>query len=331
MKIATKISILLFVLLCFQTANANWVKQQSGTFAWFRDVYFLNETKGWIAGSGGAFFSTDDGGKTWEKRNARTQDSIRQIYFSDAKNGWILCEQSVFSSGSSSPSYLMVTTDGGENWERSLLVSEEHVRIVKVFFDEKGNGFAVGESGAFYNLPAGETTWKKRAAPNRYLLLDGVFTDSSHGVIVGAGGSILFTEDAGSTWNQSNVFGDSKGKFTSVFFADKKNGWTVGTGGKIFQTTSGGKTWRAQRSGTTNNLTDIFFLNSSQGWAIGEEGTLLQTSNGGALWNASNSKIRHRLEKIIFIGGRGWIVGFGGTILSYDKNASEAQKPVLQR
>lgn len=331
MKSIGKISVLLLLLLCFQSANANWVKQKSSTFAWFKDVYFLNETKGWIAGSGGAFFTTSDGGKTWEKLDAKTEDTIRQIHFSDESNGWLLCEQSVFSSGSSSPSYLLKTADGGENWERSELVSEEIVRIVKVFFDDKNNGYAIGESGAFYNLPAGETAWKKRASPNRYLLLDGVFTDSSRGVIVGAGGSILFTEDAGTTWHQSNVFGNAKGKFNSVFFADKKNGWTAGTSGKIFQTTSGGKTWREQRSGSTKNLTDIFFVNSSDGWAIGEEGTLLQTTNGGSSWNAFNSKIRHKLEKIFFVGKRGWIVGFGGTILVYDKEANQSQKPVLQR
>src|SRR6185503_15331124 len=152
-----KIFAILFCLLCFQTASANWVKQKTTTFAWFKDVYFLNESKGWIGGSGGAFFTTGDGGKTWEQRDAHTDDTIRQIHFSDEMNGWLLCEQSVFSSGASSPSYLMKTADGGENWERTALVTEDIVRIVKVFFDEKNNGFAIGESGAFYNLPAGET------------------------------------------------------------------------------------------------------------------------------------------------------------------------------
>jgi photosystem II stability/assembly factor-like uncharacterized protein len=78
-------------------------------------------------------------------------------------------------------------------------------------------------------------------------------------------------------------------------------------------------------------LTDIFFKNERDGWAIGEEGTLLQTTNGGSSWSAFNSKIKHKLEKIFFVGKRGWIVGFGGTILVYDKEASDSQKPVMQR
>lgn len=326
-----KILAILLCFFCLQTANANWVKQKSSTFAWFQDVYFLNETRGWIAGSGGVLLSTTDGGKTWETRNGITEDTIRQIYFSDESSGWLLCERNIFSRGQNSPSYILKTADGGENWERIELVADERVRIVKVFFDNKNNGYAIGESGAFYNLPAGETQWKKRASPARYLLLDGVFTDAIHGVIVGAGGSILFTEDAGSTWNQSNVFGNAKGKFNSVFFSDQKNGWAAGTGGRIFQTTSGGKTWREQRSGSTKNLTDVFFVSATTGWAIGEEGTLLQTTNGGNSWSAFNSKIKHRLEKIFFVGKRGWIVGFGGTILAYGADESESQKPVLQR
>jgi len=331
MNSLNKILLLLLCLTCFQAAKASWVKQNANTFAWLHDVYFLNEKTGWIAGSGGTLLTTSDGGKTWKKQTGITKDTIRQVYFSDEFNGWLLCERNIFNRGSNSSSYLLKTSDGGENWERMEIVEDGRGCIVKIFFDGKNNGFAIGESGSLYALPGSEEKWKKRAPPIRYLLLDGTFTDASHGVIVGAGGSILFTEDAGETWNKSNVFGNSKGKFHSVFFINQKTGWTAGADGRIFQTTSGGKTWREQKSGVTRNLNGISFVNAKEGWAIGEEGTILQTTTAGNSWTPFNSKIRHNLEKIFFVGKKGWIVGFGGTILTSDAELNSAQKPVLKR
>ncbi len=169
--------------------------------------------------------------------------------------------------------------------------------------------------------------------PVRYLMLDGIFNDDSHGAIVGAGGTILFTEDAGLSWNESNISGDSNAKLNSVFFINQKTGWTVGTKGKIYQTFNGGKVWREQNSNTAKNLTDVFFCDTAQGWAVGEEGLILHTTTAGNIWTTIEPKVKHKLEKIFFTGKKGWAVGFGGTILSYIEGAaknSESSIPKLK-
>ncbi len=330
MKLIRKISVLLLLLLCVQAAEASWVKQNSNSFAWLRDVYFLNEKTGWIAGSAGTLLATNDGGTIWKKQSGITEDTILQVYFSDESNGWLLCERNIYNRGSNSASYLLKTGDGGKNWERMEIVENGRTRIAKIFFDDKNNGFAIGESGAFYVLPNAEEKWKRRAAPIRYLLLDGAFTDDTHGVIVGAGGPDVFTEDVGASGYESNVVGDAEGSLNLGCFINQKTGWTAGTGGRIFQTTSGGKTWREQKSGVSKDLNGIYFVDTKEGWAIGEEGAILHTTTAGNIWTQFNSKIKHKLEKIFFVGKRGWIVGFGGTILSYGGESSRAQKPVLK-
>ena len=326
-------TILAFLLcfICFQTAQANWTKQNLNTLAWLYDVYFVNEKTGWIAGSKGTLLTTNDGGKTWKREIGVTEDTIRQVYFSDEFTGWLLCERNIYNRGANASSYLLKTENGGVNWDKIEFENIKRERIIRLFFNTEKHGFAIGESGAFYALRSDEEKWKRQASPIRYLMLDGIFTDAKNGVIVGASGSILFTEDAGATWKSSSVFNNPSAKFNSVFFVNKKNGWTAGTGGKIFQTVNGGKIWREMSSGVTKNLNGIVFVNSNEGWLIGDEGTLLHSTSAGIVWKAEDSKIKHKLEKIFFIGKKGWIVGFGGTVLAYEPEINQTQKPNLKQ
>lgn len=114
-KFKTILAIVLCAI-CFQTAQADWTKQNLNTLAWLHDVYFVNEKTGWIAGGNGVLFSTNDGGKTWKKESGVTEDTIRQVYFSDEFTGWLLCERSVYDL-KQNPSYLLKTTNGGADWQ----------------------------------------------------------------------------------------------------------------------------------------------------------------------------------------------------------------------
>lgn len=319
MKTVVKITVLFVVLIFAQSIKADWTKQNVNTLAWLRDVYFLNEQTGWIVGSGGTYLMTRDGGKNWTKEKKVTEDNIRQIYYADEQNGWLLCERDVYALGTNSPSYLLKTTNGGVNWERVEFAGNQRQRVTKVFFTKSGAGLAIGEGGAFYALADDRQTWQRAASPARYLLFDGVFTGNVNGVVVGAGSTILYTENAGSSWNNASIFGEKNVKLNAVFFINQRNGWTVGASGKIFQTMNGGKLWREQKSNVADDLTDIFFTNTANGWAVGADGTILSTETAGNVWTASKSNFKHRLEKVFFAGKRGWAVGFGGTILSYQE------------
>jgi photosystem II stability/assembly factor-like uncharacterized protein len=329
-----RIIFILLICLCFQTANAAWTKQNSNTLSWLHDVYFASEKTGWIAGSDGVLLKTSDGGKTWRQEKKFTEDNLKQIHFSDEKNGWVLCERSIYNRGSQMSSYLVKTSDGGVNWEKFEFDEGTRERITRILFNQYGFGLAFGEGGAFFTFNQTEGKWQRNAAPVRYLLLDGFFTDNFNGVIVGAGGTILFTEDAGTNWNQANIFGDKTAKLSSVFFYNQKTGWTVGANGKIFQTSSGGKTWREQTSGTAKNLNDVAFLNSAEGFTVGDDGTILHTKTAGNIWQTQISNSKHKLEKVYFFGKKGFAVGFGGTILIYDESEKlqrAENRPILRQ
>lgn len=330
-----KILVFLLCLLCVQTVQADWVKQNTKTFSWFRDVFFVNENIGWIGGADGALLKTRDGGKSWQQVRKFTSDTIVQVLFSDENIGILLVERSMFTRGQNASSYLLKTLDGGENWQRLEFPEGSRQKITKLLFNEKGAGMAFGESGLFYRLREDGREWVKIPAAIHYLMLDGAFTGVNGGAIVGGGGTILFTEDGGFTWTKASIFGEATSRLNSVFFIDEKVGWTVGNDGKIFRTAGGGKLWRPQTSGTLNNLNDVYFTDSNNGWIVGDKGTVMRTRDGGTTWYPVEAGTDYRLEKVIFVGKKGWAVGFGGTILEYDENFKKenikTEKPTLLR
>lgn len=323
MKSVIKFFVPFLLFACFQTVSAGWTKQKSNTLAWLHDVYFLNEQTGWIAGSDGTLLATKDGGTTWTKNKNLNGDNFRQVYFTDEQNGWLLCERDLFALGANSPSYLLKTSDGGATWERIEFANNQRKRLTKIFFNKYDAGSAIGENGAFYAMNREGKIWKPQPSPAKFLLSDGLFVGEWNGVIVGAGGSIFYTEDAGLTWLKASIFGEQNAKLSSVFFINQKTGWTVGAEGKIYQTINGGKVWRTQKSNIVKDLKSVFFTNTAEGWAVGNEGTMLHSTTAGNVWTIENSNARHNLEKVIFINGKGWAVGFGGTILSYDSTKTK--------
>ncbi len=333
MKSTGKILILFLIIFSFQTVKADWVKQKSNTLAWLYDIYFIDENQGWIAGSNGTLLGTDDGGKSWEKLINFTQDNIKQVYFVDKSNGWLLCERNIYNRGTKPPSYLLKTSDGGISWETVNFAGNGRERIAKLFFDKRNTGWAIGEAGALFTMQSDKITWKKNPPPTGYLMLDGIFTDSLTGTIACAGGSVVFTEDSGSTWMPATFAQKSDSKLNSLFFIKNKTGWAVGNKGKIYQSLNGGKFWHEQNSTVKVNLNDVFFNDSSNGWAVGEEGKVLHTKTAGNIWVLEDIKSTYKLEKVYFTKNKGWIVGFGGLIMSYEVNeaAKSTLKPILNR
>ena len=334
MRLIKTFMLMLVLLFCFQAASAEWVKQNTNTFAWFRDVFFVNASKGWIVGDNGTVMATTDGGSTWTPSKKFTNDTFIQVYFTSEMNGWLLCHRDIYARGANPSSYLRRTTDGGRTWDKIEFEGAGRERVTKLLFNPDGKATAFGEGGIFYKLQEDGVSWKKVQTAIHFLLLDGAFGDERVGAIVGAGGTIMFTDDSGFTWEKATLLGDTDTKFNAVYFAGTKGGWAVGTQGRIFRSNGGAKLWRQQQSDTTSNLNDVYFSSPTNGWAVGDDGTILRTRDGGAVWYKVNSRTTHRLEKISFSGDRGWAVGFGGTILSYNDgpdNTDPGAKPNLQR
>lgn len=322
------------MMFCVLSANADWVKQNTNTFAWFKDIYFLNESKGWIVGTDGMLLSTVDGGLTWKQTRRFTTDAFVQVHFESELIGWLLCERNIYARGANASSYLRKTTDGGRTWEKIEFQDGGRQRITKLLFNGNGNAVAFGEGGVFYKLQEDNVSWKKTETAIHYLLLDADYSNDLIGAIVGAGGTILFTSDGGLTWEKATLLGDTETRFNAIRFFKRDAAWAVGSRGRIFRSNGNGRLWRQQNSTVTADLNDVHFTSSLSGWAIGEQGVIVRTRDGGNTWYNVPSRTTHRLEKLAFVGNRGFAVGFGGTVLTYDesvRNSDGASRPVLRQ
>ena len=315
--------VLFFVSVMSVQAQGGWEKQRAGTMAWLYSLFFQDQNRGWAVGSKGTLLVTDDGGASWKQKSASTNDMIRDIFFVDQQQGWLVVEKNIYDLKTKDDprTYLMQTTDGGDNWKRvDIKGINVDARLVRAIFSRGGRGWIFGEGGTIFTTYDGGTNWTKLQSPTRHLLLGGTFIDNDRGWIVGAGATIIQTSDGGDTWHvcQLPQAVENSVRFAAISFVDNRLGWAVGSGGNVYRTINGGRTWQQQSSGVETDLYDVKFLDAVEGWAVGAEGTIIYTNNGGLSWTTQRSATPHPLERIFFADRtHGWAVGFGGTVVTY--------------
>jgi len=288
--------------------------------AWLRSVYFLDQDRGWVAGSNGTLLRTTDGGATWKKILTLTKDTLHDLYFADEKTGWVVAESDMLKlkTNDEPRSYLLKTEDGGFSWRRLFLKSDGNPRLLRLVFADAQRGWVFGETGAVFATQDGGAHWTQQASPTKHLLLGGTSLDQAQLLLVGAGATIIKTTDGGTTWRSGLLREASNARFTAASCAGSKLGWAVGFAGSIFTTADGGRTWYGQKSNVDADLLDVRFIDAAEGWAAGSEGALLHTTDGGAHWTTESSGTSHALQRLFFTDrNHGWVVGFGGTILKY--------------
>ena len=309
---------------------SSWTRQTSGTMAWLHSVYFLDQNRGWVAGSNGTLLKTIDGGATWNKVSTFTRDTLRDVYFADDNRGWLLAERDLLKlkTNDEARSYLLRTNDGGQTWQRVLVkTSDANVRLVRMAFADNQHGLLVGETGTVFATSDAGAHWLLQASPTKHLLLGATFTDSAHAWVVGTGATIVKTSDGGATWFNATLRDRNEIRFNAASFATHNLGWAVGNAGQILTTIDGGRAWYPQRSNVDADLLDVKFVDAREGWAAGAEGVLLHTTDAGAHWKIESSGTAHVLQRLFFIDrNHGWAVGFGGAILTL----GAAQAPALR-
>lgn len=86
----------------------------------------------------------------------------------------------------------------------------------------------------------------------------------------------------------------------------------------VYKTSDNGQTWTVGDS-DVHYSNDIYFINRDTGFVVGEYDKVSRTYDGGATWTLlSVIDTYTNLQTIHFVGNKGWIAGYDGTILQTD-------------
>lgn len=328
MKFTKLFSLIFLILSVSSFAQNQWYIQSSGVNNFLFDVHFVDEDNGWIAGNTGLILNTTDGGATWNEQTTPPNNTYYSMFFTDTQNGWaggfagklirttdggatwidgtagtnrfrydlyFINPDSGWVVGGDNGGYpsfipnreILFTSDGGITWNVQYGQSNK-APLNAVYFIDKNNGFAVGESGAVMQTTNGGNSWIETNTLTSYHLRDVTFIDQNTGWVLGYylglphTSAVFKTTDGGSTWSEQTFGVDES--FSSISFADEMNGWIVGgqsspSNSYILHTTDGGENWEYLVSPTNEYLVKVFFFNNNAGWAVGASGTIIATEN----------------------------------------------------
>ena len=220
---------------------------------------------------------------------------------------------------------ILHTTNGGKEWTRKEIKSENPVDFLRVYFRGEKQGFitgtlpARGARAVLFVTQDGGSTWESFDPGVRSFLTGIWMIDNQTGFMVGANNAYLKTNDGGKTWKgkvERVAAGFTRQNLNDISFTSPMEGWMVGSYGSIQHTTDGGQNWEDQNSGVDNNLKAIAFANQKTGWIAGQEGVILHTNDGGSTWTKQNTNSYNNLNDITFVNENiGWATGDFGTIL----------------
>ena len=316
----------------------------------FKDLYFVSEDSGWIAGSHGCILFTSNEGNTWDFQISNTDQRLNSIYFINHLEGWLVGENGT----------ILHTNDAGLLWESQSCPVQEDLR--SVFFID-GHGWITGDNGTIIHTSNGGVAWESQASGTDKTLTSVHFVNGYNGWVAGYEGTIIHTLDGGNSWENQ---GDNNPYqyFYNIHFFDTLNGRVI-EDGAVFETLDGGYTWNEIFSSpvslinsfhlspdeawllgqsdidwyyyalyTNDNFqsyeimegypdwtNSIFFSDHDHGWIVGHKALLSHSSNGGVYWNLQGENLFSTFNDICAYGHfHAWVVGKSGLICHTDNN-----------
>ncbi len=289
---------LLFVtsnLCCL--AQGGWETLPVSSLGWrFEDMFFIDESKGWVAEGGGQILKTEDQGDSW---NQQFYDS--EIYFRSIE---FLTEEIGFAGSLSSidlSAQLYKTTDGGENWNNITANFPQDVQGICGMSSTSDNHLFI--TGTFYGFPyimkstdLGENWTYMDMSMYCNALVDVLFLNSNIGMAVGQATQneglkavILRTEDAGQSWSQVAIGEENNQRSwklqqlnENIVYASIEDFEFGDYNLQYFKSENGGQSWNLiedTSGGTTGAVQGIGFLREGLGWLGGFSNLFYQISN----------------------------------------------------
>lgn len=278
------------------TLTAGWKKITVDTVVNFGDVFFYNNTVGYLTGD--KTYKSIDGGMSW---SVLLNSSFENIAVTANGNVFLVSEGlPVFKSVDAGNTFIKYNTalirpfdvffadnnigyitaldgihktvDGGSNWTRiSTTAFNGLAQIATSFFNGMDTGWICNTPNIYKTTDAGQN-WVLSATLNDANLTS-IFVTPNQAVYIGSSsGKIYKSVDAGVSFVLSIALQSSG--FTDLHFVDNNTGYAC-SGNKIYKTTDAGVTWVNVVTLGSSNIIELHFTDAHHGWACGSKGTVL--------------------------------------------------------
>lgn len=274
------------VILKTTDGGVTWFQQNHDVFDKFLySVFFIDENRGYVGGSGDLLLSTTDGGDTWVSSTVGSSGgSVKDIYFANESTGWLRLSKS-------SNAQILYTNDGGTTWKEVLKVSKD---LYSMSFAGLNVGVAAGKSKDDMYYTTDGVTWSLGESENYG---DYIYTKTNCNALYMVTENFVY----GVGWGSA-----SAGLQPSI----------------LIKSTNGGKTWKYLDQSDENkvyaNINDMYFENGLSGICFGggaQYGSVaLRTTDGGKKWIPIETPFGFNIYATAKAGNKLFIVGAGGNI-----------------
>lgn len=332
-------ALLTFIFLSGGLFAQGWEPQNSGTTLSLLDVYFVDQSNGWVVGDSAIIIHTTDGGQTWETQSSPVDSlTLNKVQFLNTQVGYIVATGGT----------ILSTKNGGQNWR--LDSSNVQDNLVDLSFINADTGWVAGydpyggkdRHGIILHTQDGglhwETVWNTENLWSYFyppIITDIEFANKDTGfaivlpLYVDSGLALVYrTTDGGQNWDSLSVTpGEGFSHYLQVF-GDTL--WIVGFRPNI--STNGGLDWQLILS-TPDSLISINgleLLNGHTGWILGDShsgSVILVTTDGGASWTSILSNQKPWIKSIFALDKHDlWAVGNSGTVIHYSNELAVASR-----
>jgi photosystem II stability/assembly factor-like uncharacterized protein len=297
---------MLFAMLLYNIAKAQWVNTTSGTNVNLSDVYFISADTGFVAGDNLTIRKTVNGGNSWsnvtiDNSGLDANATVKRITFNSNKTVGIATGN--FGNGY----YFLRSIDGGNTWNKTSQLSAFGLNALS-FYDSI-QVFAVGDtSELFYSGDAG-ATWTL----NAFNGFNRSITDISckNGICVACltSGAIYKTTSSNGVWNIIRQTDSINLK--SIVLVNEDTIMVVGkTSDNSYLLTSynGGTSWLPALNMQVENINDIYFPTALVGFVVGgspissaNSQYIATTTDAGFIWQQQNEATLKELNAVFFI------------------------------
>ena len=181
----------------------------------------------------------------------------------------------------SSVGAVVVSADGGSNWERIEL--PDRPSLIDVTACETGDFFALDSQRRVWRRPAGQGEWQSSHLDTPEATLSIYCAPNGRVWVSASFGTLYWSDSSLAQWHEFSLYEDLQ--FTAVRFVDELNGFAVGEFGTVMVSSDGGDNWEA-REPIPNEFYPMAadFLDAQHGWVGGLDGVIWHTADGGESW-----------------------------------------------